>query len=97
MTYSLTDKLNFTEPPKVEVNGKVLTIDNSALKVLKLLSIAQEKGEIEGTRAVVDLLFSDKDRKVIESLNLSWKDFAKFCEVCMTLALGNDPDAEESA
>ena len=70
MTYSLTDKLTFNEPPKIEIKGKVLTINNSAVNVLKLMDIVQNEGEIAGTKAVLDLLFSPKDKKVIEGLNL---------------------------
>ena len=96
MTYSLTDKLKFDEQPKVEIKGKVLTINNSAVNVLKLMDIVQTKGEIEGTKAVLELLFSPKDRKTIEGLNLSMEDFTVFCSVCMELAVGNDPDKTES-
>ena len=96
MTYSLTDKLKFNEPPKVEVKGKILTINNSAVNVLKLMDIVQTEGEVAGTKALIDLLFSPKDKKVIESLNLSMDDYTKFCEICMDLAVGNDPDSKES-
>lgn len=96
MTYSLTDKLNFNEPPKVEIKGKVLTINNSATNVLKLMDIVQKDGEIAGTKAMLEILFSKKDRETIEKLNLSMGDYTKFCEVCMDLAVGNDPDSKES-
>lgn len=96
MTYSLTDKLHFDEPPKVEIKGKVLTINNSATNVLQLMDIVQTTGEIAGAKAIMELLFSEKDRKVIKSLNLSMNDFTTLCEVCMDLALGNDPDSKES-
>lgn len=96
MTYSLTDKLKFNEPPKVEIKGKVLTINNSAFNVLKLMDIVQNDGEIAGTKAVLEILFSPKDRKVIEGLNLSMEDYTKFCEICMDLAVGTDPDKKES-
>ena len=96
MTYSLTDKLKFSDPPKVEIKGKVLTINNSAFNVLKLMDIVQTTGEVAGTKAMIEILFSPKDRKVIEGLNLSMEDYTKFCEVCMDLAVGNDPDKKES-
>ncbi len=95
MLYSLTDKLKFNEKPQVEINGKTLTIDNSAETVLKLMDTVKTKGELEGARDVIALLFSDKDRKIIEGLKLSITDYVIFCEVCMDLALGNDPDAEK--
>lgn len=92
MVYSLTDKLSFDDPPKIEVKGKLLTINNSAVNVLKLMDIIQTKGEVEGTRAILETLFSKEDRKTIDSLNLSMADYTKFCEICMDLAVGNDPD-----
>lgn len=96
MLYSLTDKLNFSDKPQIEVKGKVLTIDNSATTVLKLLDLVQDKGEVAGAKAVIDLLFDAKDRKTIDGLKLSIGDYMRLCEVCMDLALGNDPDAEKA-
>ena len=95
MLYSLTEKLNFNDKPQVEIKGNILTIDNSATTVLKLMDTVQNKGELAGAQAVLDLLFDAKDRKIIESLKLSINDFTKLCEICMDLALGNDPDAEQ--
>ena len=92
MVYSLTDKLSFDEQPKVEIQGKVLTINNSAVNVLHLIDVVQTMGEVEGTKAIVEVLFNEKDRKTIEKLNLSMADYTKFCEICMDLAVGNDPD-----
>lgn len=92
MVYSLTDKLKFDEQPKVEIQGKVLTINNSAVNVLHLIDVVQTMGEVEGTKAIVDVLFNAKDKKIIENLNLSMADYTKFCEICMDLAVGNDPD-----
>lgn len=96
MLYSLTDKLKFDGKPQIEVNGKILTIDNSAVTVLKLVDTVQNGGELAGAKAVTELLFNEKDRKIIEKLGLSVGDYIKFCEVCMDLALGNDPDQKES-
>ena len=96
MTYSLTDKLKFNEPPKVEIKGKVLTINNSATNVLQLMDIVSTLGEVAGAKAILETLFNEKDRKTIEKLNLSMDDFSTLCEVCMDLALGNDPDNKES-
>lgn len=95
MVYSLTDKLSFDEQPKVEIQGKVLTINNSAVNVLHLIDVVQTAGEVAGTKAIIDVLFNDKDKKVIDKLNLSMADYTKFCEICMDLALGRDPDGEK--
>lgn len=95
MLYSLTDKLKFNEKPQVEVNGKILTVNNEATTVLELLDIVENKGNFAGAVSALDLLFSAKDKKVIENLGLSMEDFSTFMGVCMDLALGNDPDADK--
>lgn len=96
MVYSLTDKLTFDKPPQIEISGKVLTIDNSAQTVLKLMDIVQTEGELAGATSAFDLLFSNKDRKIIDGLKLSMKDYVTLAEVALDLALGNDPDAKRS-
>ena len=96
MTYTLTDKLKFTEKPKLTIKDVTVTIDNSATTVLELMDIVQNKGEIAGATAIFDLLLNDRDRKKITSLNLSIDDFVTVCQVMMDLALGNDPDSEKS-
>lgn len=95
MLYSLTDKLKFNEKPQVEVNGKILTVNNEATTVLELLDIVENKGNFAGAVSALDLLFSAKDKKIIEGLGLSMEDFSTFMAVCMDLALGNDPDADK--
>lgn len=94
MLYSLSDKLKFNSPPQIEIKGKKLTIDNSAITVLKVMDIVTEKGELAGTRAVFELLFSKKDQKIIEDLKLSIEDYTTLAEIVIDLALGNDPDEE---
>ena len=94
MLYSLTDKLNFNENPQIEIKGKTITVQADAETVLKLLSMIEEKGEMQATLEVVDLLFSPADKKTIHSLKLGFSDYVKLIEVATTLALGNDPDAE---
>ena len=95
MLYSLTDKLKFNEAPQIEIKGKKITVDNSAVTVLKLMDIAQNDGDLEGTKAVFDLLFSEKDRKTIDSLKLNIEDYITLATVAMDLALGNNPDEEK--
>lgn len=92
MLYSLTDKLKFNENPQIEIKGKVLTIDNSATTVLELMDIVQNKGDLEGAKATMRLLFGEKDQKTLEKLKLSIDDYITVATVAMDLALGNDPD-----
>ena len=95
MLYSLTDKLKFDENPQIEIKDKIVTVKADAETVLKLLSLIEEKGEMQATLECIDLLFSPADKKTINSLKLSFNDFTKLIEVATSLALGNDPDAEQ--
>lgn len=92
MLYTLTDKLNFNEPPQIEIKGRTLTIDNSAVTILKLMDIVQNEGDLAGVKATMNLLFSEKDQKIIEKLHLNIEDYSTLASVAMELALGNDPD-----
>ena len=97
MIYSLTDKLNFNEDPQIEIKGKVITIKSDAETVLKLLDIVQNESQYKGAISAIDLLLSEKDRKVLKSLNLNISDYMKFTETIVDLALGNDPDEEKGS
>lgn len=94
MLYSLTDKLKFNDDPQIEIKDKVITVKSDAETVLKLLDVLQNAGEIEGAKSAMDILLSDKDKKVVKSLNLKMADYMKLAEVVVELALGNDPDAQ---
>ena len=95
MLYTLTDKLKFNENPQIEIKDKKITVKADAETVLKLLSLVAEKGEMQATLEVADLIFSPADKKTIKSLNLSFSDYVKLIEVATTLALGNDPEEEQ--
>ena len=94
MLYSLTDKLDFSDDPIIEVNGKKLTVNADAKTVLKLMAIANDGDEVKAMLEAEKLLFSDKDRKVIDSMNLSMKNYTTLITVAMQLSAGEDPDAE---
>lgn len=91
-TYSLTEKLTFNENPTIEIKGEVFEVRADARTVLTLMDSVKNKDEFEGTLAIYDTLFSAKDRKKIDNMNLSMKDFGKLIEVAMALAIGQDPD-----
>lgn len=94
MLYSLTDKLKFNNSPQIQIKDKVLTVNNSATTILELMDIVQNEGDLEGAKATMNLLFSDKDKKAIEKMNLNIEDYMTLASTAMDLALGNDPDAD---
>jgi len=94
MRYNLTDKMNFNDDPEIEVNGKVFTVKSDAVTVLKVMTLAKEKGEVEALVESFALLFSEKDQKAIEKLNLKMDDYITLMQVALALATGEDPDED---
>ena len=95
MIYSLTEKLSFEDNPQIEICGKVLTVKADATTVLKLMDIVSNKGEVDGALEAVNLLFSAKDRKVIDELKLSMQNYVTLVSTAIQLAVGEDPDEEQ--
>ena len=96
MIYSLTDKLSFNENPQIEIKGKVITVKAEAETALKLMDLLDKEGDMKASLKAPELLFSEKDRKVISSLKLSMMDYATLLSTAMTLCMGEDPDAEKN-
>lgn len=98
MVYSLTDKLEFGENPQIELKkGKIVTVNAEAETALKLFDVLQKEGEIEATMKAKDLLFSEKDRKVIESMKFQMSDYMLFMKTAIALCLDEDPDSDEES
>lgn len=96
MKYSLTEKLNFNDSPIIEIKGKEITVQSDAETVLKLLDIIQTKGETQAAIEASKLLFVEKDQKTIKSLKLSFADYTTLIATAISLALGEDPDEEDT-
>lgn len=97
MVYSLTDKLSFDDNPKIEIKGKEVTVKAEAETALKLFDLLETEGEMKATLKAADLLFSEKDKKYIESLKLSMNDYGILLRTAMDLCIGNDPDADSDS
>lgn len=96
MIYTLTDKLNFDENPKIKIKDKTLEVKADAETVLSLMDIIQDKSEMEATLMAAELLFSEKDLKTIKSLKLGFKDYITLITTAINLAVGEDPDEDNS-
>ena len=94
MIYSLTEKLQFEENPKMQIKDTILTVKADAETVLKLMDIVNNKGEIEGALEAASLLFSPKDKKALDALKLSMNDYSVVIATAMALAVGENPDEQ---
>ena len=92
MLYDMTEKLKFDEDPILKVKDKELTVKSDAVTVLKLMDIIQKDGEVEGALKAVELVFSEKDRKKLDSLGLKMNDYIAVITTAFSLAVGEDPD-----
>ena len=96
MKYDLTDKMKFEADPVITLDGVELTIRSDAETVLELLDIIENKGEMAALTQCERLLFSPADQKKIRKLGLKMDDFVTLIQTATALAVGTDPDAEES-
>ena len=61
--------------------------------ILKILSATKGKDDADATLAALDLLFSKKDREIINGFKLSMKDYLTLVNAAVALAMGEDPDS----
>ena len=96
MLYSLTEKLKFEDNPQIEIKDTVLTVKADAETVLSLLDVVNSKGDVQGSLDAMHILFSESDQKKIKALKLSMSDFSTLISTAFALAIGEDPDAEQT-
>lgn len=91
----LTDRLSFDENPKIIIHGKEIEVNSDAPTILKVMSIMDgSESEISAMTKAAELLFTDKSRKVIEGLKLSFANYVKLLEAAVSLATGNEGNSE---
>lgn len=88
----ITEKLTFEPFPKLKIKDVEMEVCNDAETVLRLLQTVQESGELEAVLKCSELLFSEKDRKRLEKLRLTFRDYAEVVTEAMNLATGTDGD-----
>ena len=96
MKYNLTEKLKFNEDPVLQIRDVELTIKSDAEIVLRLMDVMNGRGQLAAAREAMDLLLSPGDKKKLDGLKLKADDYIQVMNTAVALALGNDPDEEES-
>ncbi|MGM0238519.1 hypothetical protein [Enterococcus sp. AZ103] len=92
----ITDQLNFEENPKIKVKDQELEVNADATTALKLMGIIGDGTQmnLEGISEICHLLFSEKEFKKIESMNLQFKDFTTIVKSAMSLVTGEVSSGE---
>lgn len=91
----ITDKLNFDEKPKIKIKGEELEINDSATAMLKILPKLRNNPTLDDVNEMFEMLFSEKDRKKIEKLNLNFENFKIFIAESVRIVSGADEEDPE--
>lgn len=91
----LTGKLGLAGKPTITIGKTVLTVDNSARTMLRIMEAVGDEPGAKEMMAVAELVFCEKDRKALDALELSFEDFAKVVETAMDLITGDDATGED--
>ncbi len=89
----ITDKLNFDEKPKIKIKDKTFEVNDSAVTMLKILPSLEDLNPSK-LYDFFELLFNEKDRKVIEKMNLNLEDFSQVIMSAVELVAGTVEDNE---
>ena len=91
----ITDKLNFRVKPQIRIKDVVITVNNEAAAILKILpKISQNKMEPADILDVINIILEEKERKKLECLHLDFRDFMTFVESAVTLIVGENDKGE---
>lgn len=91
----ITDKLNFRVKPQIKIKDVVITVNNEATAILKILAkISQNKMEPADIPEVINIILEEKEREKLEGLHLDFRDFMTFIESAVTLITGENEKGE---
>ena len=91
----ITDKLNFDEKPKIKIKDKTFEVNDSAVTMLKILPSLEDFNPSK-LYDFFELLFNEKDRKVIEKMKFNFDDFEQVIASAIELVLGASDDEGET-
>ena len=92
----ITEKLSYEEKPEIIIKGKKIKVNYSAETVLRIMGVLSE-GENTGPKEIMEIynmIFSEEDRKKIESLKLNFKDFQTIINTAIELITGDSGRGE---
>lgn len=91
----ITDKLTFDGNPKLIVKGKELEVNADAPTMLKVMgAVGNGDPGVNEIIEIYDLMFSDKSKKVIESMKLGFSDLIIVVQEAMALIIGDNSQGE---
>lgn len=91
----ITDKLSFDQNPRIKIRDQEYEVNADARSMLEIMGLFSSKAQTEAAIGAYEILFSEGDRKKIDSLNMPFKDFMKLIEISMDLVMGEDEQGEQ--
>lgn len=88
----ITEKLDFDTNPKITIKGKEIEVNADAETVLKIMGEFGDKDDAspKSILTMYELIFSDRSRKELEKMKLSFKDLTTVVHAAMELIIGGD-------
>ena len=91
----ITEKLNFEEKPKIKIRDVEITVNNSAVVMLKIMpKLNKDKISPNDVIDVIEKLVSSEDMAKLEALDLSFGNFMTFVESAVELIAGKNDEGE---
>ena len=86
----ITDKLTFEENPSLEIKGKTIEVNADAPTMLKVMGLmGREDPGIQEIMEAFGLMFSEKSKKELDKLKLSFRDLIVVVQEAVQLIAGD--------
>lgn len=91
----ITNKLNFSEKPKLIVKGTEIEVNNDAISFIKTIALFDKNEGTSPTEILtaLELLFDEENREKIAELHLSFTDLATLIKTATEL-ISDEDDSE---
>ena len=93
----LTGKLGLGEKPTITIGDTTLTVNDSAIALIRVLDIAQANMTPAQMIEAYTILFGEDGPKTLENLNVKFADFPTIIETAVELAMGGGGDDSGNA
>lgn len=95
-TIDLTGKLGLGERPTVTFDGNILTVDDAAENVVRVLEMAEKGLKTSDVLEAARLMFDAESAEKLEGLRLSFSDYAAVVSAAVELAMGGEGGKAET-
>lgn len=93
----ITEKLSFEGNPSLVIKGRELEVNADAATVLKVMGVLSEGSGAKQAVDMYNLIFPEDSRKVVDSMNLNFKDFRTVVENAISLITGTEEESRGEA